>query len=371
MSEFIQIHALTSYPPANLNRDDLGRPKTAVFGGRERLRISSQCLKRTWRTSSVFADGLSDDIGTRTKRLGQDLLDKLVEAGAKEKDAIVWVRGILAPFGKLQGEAKKSKKNKKSKKDEGEDGEEDVNPGVWFEQLVHFSPAETAAIEKLVAALAEENRAPTDEEIAGIRKDGRAVDIALFGRMLADTPVDNVEAAAQVAHAISVNAVTVEEDFYTAVDDLNQGLEDVGAGHMGETGFGAGVFYLYTCINRDGLVENLGGDEDLADQAVMALTRAMLTVAPTGKQNSFASRAYAFFALAERGPQQPRSLSAAFLSPVRGGDPRAEAIRQLTEERERIDQVYGAAAEESEQFDVTAGAGTLDGLVEFVTGERS
>jgi CRISPR system Cascade subunit CasC len=366
MSDFIQIHALTSYPPANLNRDDLGRPKTAVFGGRERLRISSQCLKRTWRTSPVFADSLTGDIGTRTKRLGQELLDKLVESGAKEKDAIAWVRSILAPFGKLQAVAKKSKK--KVKEEEGE--EDEANPGVCFEQLVHFSPAEMQAIKSLVETLAEDQRAPTDEEVKDIKKDGRAVDIALFGRMLADTPIDNVEAAAQVAHAISANAVTVEEDFYTAVDDLNKGEEDVGAGHMGETGFGAGVFYLYICIDRDRLVENLAGDEELADKAVAALTKAILTVAPTGKQNSFASRAYAFFALAERGGQQPRSLAAAFLKPVRNGDPRGEAIALITDERQRLDKVYGPAADRAEQFDVVAGAGSLDKLVSFVAGDR-
>jgi CRISPR system Cascade subunit CasC len=139
----------------------------------------------------------------------------------------------------------------------------------------------------------------------------------MFGRMLAAAPAYNKEAAVQVAHAVTVHEVAVEDDYFTAVDDLNNGEEDQGAGHLGETEFAAGVFYLYVCIDRYLLKENLA-DDQLADRAIAALIEASAKIAPTGKQNSFASRAYASYIMAEKGDQQPRSLSIAFLKPVRG-----------------------------------------------------
>ncbi|STM16708.1 CRISPR-associated protein [Escherichia coli] len=168
------------------------------------------------------------------------------------------------------------------------------------EQLVHISPAEFDAVKALAHQLAEEKRAPKEEDLALLRKDRMAVDIAMFGRMLANKPEFNVEAACQVAHAFGVSETIVEDDFFTAVDDLRQASEDAGAGHLGETGFGSALFYTYICIDKDLLVENLGGDEALANQTLRAFTEAALKVSPTGKQNSFASRAYASWALAEK-----------------------------------------------------------------------
>ena len=109
-----------------------------------------------------------------------------------------------------------------------------------------------------------------------LRKDRMAVDIAMFGRMLANKPEFNVEAACQVAHAFGVSETIVEDDFFTAVDDLRQASEDAGAGHLGETGFGSALFYTYICIDKDLLVENLGGDEALANQTIRAFTEAAL-----------------------------------------------------------------------------------------------
>ena len=87
MSRFIQLHLLTSYPPSNLNRDDLGRPKTAMMGGEPRLRISSQSLKRAWRTSDIFKTALENHIGTRTKKMGREIFERLKAKGVKEEDA--------------------------------------------------------------------------------------------------------------------------------------------------------------------------------------------------------------------------------------------------------------------------------------------
>ena len=343
MTQFIQLHLLTAYPPANLNRDDLGRPKTAIVGGTERLRISSQSLKRAWRTSEHFESALGEFKGTRTKRLGAEVLQRLMEKGVKEKDAQKWSSAIAGVFGKV-------------KKD---------NP-VEIEQLAHIAPAEWQNAMALVDKLAEENREPEKDELDLLRAKPRAVDIALFGRMLASSPAYNVEAAAQVAHAITVNPVKIEDDFFTAVDDLNTHEEDAGAGHMGDAGFASGVFYQYICINRDLLIENLQGDEALANQAIAALTEAAAKVAPTGKQNSFASRAYTSYLLAEKGSQQPRSLSVAFLKATRDADPLKQAIDSLEGQMSNFDKVYGQCAEAREQLNAQTGEGSLGKILEFV-----
>ncbi len=352
MTRFVQLHLLTSYPPANLNRDDLGRPKTARMGGVERLRISSQSLKRTWRTSDLFQEALAGHLGTRTKMLGIPIHDQLVAGGIDAKKALAWAKAIAEQFGKLKKEDK-----------------ENSLAELEIEQLVHVSAVERAAIDVLVKTLIEEKRAPTAEELNILRNDTMAADIALFGRMLASKPVMNIEAACQVAHAISVHQVTIEDDYFTAVDDLNDGSEDVGAAHIGETGFAAGLFYSYICINKELLIKNLNGDVALANKALAALTEAAVKVAPEGKQNSFGSRAYASYVLAEKGNQQPRSLSVAFLKPVRknSDDFAAEAIAALEKQYRNFDEVYGECADARCTLDAVVPRGSLKELVGFVT----
>ena len=221
-------------------------------------------------------------------------------------------------------------------------------------------------MDTLTDALIEEKRAPKDEELNLLRKNPSAADIGLFGRMLADDPAFNVEAACQVAHAITVHPVVIEDDYFTAVDDLNSGDEVRGAAHIGETGFAAGLFYSYVCINRDQLIDNLRGDAELADKAIAALSEAAIKVSPTGKQNSFGSRAYASYVMAEKGTQQPRSLSVAFLKPVQGQDQAAEAIAGLEEQARRFDQVYGDCADKRYSLNAHAGEGSFQELMAFL-----
>ncbi|PQQ42105.1 type I-E CRISPR-associated protein Cas7/Cse4/CasC [Photorhabdus luminescens] len=342
MSQFIQLHLLTSYAPSNLNRDDLGRPKTARMGGFERLRVSSQSLKRHWRTSELFEQVLSENIGIRTKRFGIKVFDALVSAGVKERSAKALAATIAGVFGKTKKDA------------------------LEIEQLAHISPAEQRSVMSLIEVLAKENRAPTAEELHLLKTKQTAVDIALFGRMLASSPAFNVEASCQVAHAISVHSVVIEDDYFTAVDDLNDGKEDTGSAHIGELGFAAALFYSYICINKTQLIKNLDGDETLANKAIKALTEAAVKVSPTGKQNSFASRAYASFALAEKGEQQPRSLSVAFLKPINDSDQGPSAINALESQMHNIDQVYGTCAEARYKFNTFTGEGSLTELLEFV-----
>jgi CRISPR system Cascade subunit CasC len=344
VSQFIQLHLLTAYPPSNLNRDDLGRPKTALVGGTERLRVSSQSLKRAWRESDLFEDAMGEWKGIRTKRFGNDVYNHLITKGVKEKDAEKWAEKIVSKFGKV--EAHKTFK-------------------AYMSQLVHIAPEEQQAAVALADLVAAENREPTDKEVELLRQRPKAVDIAMFGRMLADSPDKNVEAAVQVAHAITVNPVKIEDDFFTAVDDLNKHDEDAGAGHMGEAGFGSGIFYLYLCINKTQLMDNLQ-DEALVNQAIQALVETAAKVSPTGKQNSFASRAYTSYLLAEKGMQQPRSLSVAFLKAVKGDDPMSAAIGALEMQRERFDAVYGACADAQHSMNAQKGEGSLSAILQFV-----
>ena len=188
----------------------------------------------------------------------------------------------------------------------------------------------------------------------------------MFGRMLADSPKFNVEAAVQVAHAITVHTVEIEDDYFTAVDDLNR-TDHSGSSHIGESGFGAGLFYSYICVDRDLLIENLDGDVALAGKAIEGLVRAACTVSPTGKQNSHASRARALYAEAELGDAQPRQLSFAFLKPLDGElnlDLAANAIAALKSSQSKMDAVYGSG-ETRRSFDAVAGTGSLAALIEF------
>ena len=343
MSQFIQLHTLTSYAPSNLNRDDLGRPKTAKMGGFERLRVSSQSQKRHWRTSELFEQAMAGKLGIRTKRFGQTVFDALIALNVKEKSATKWAGLIAGQFGKL-------------KKD-----------SLDIEQLTHISPVEQDLALSLVAVIAQEDREPTADELKALKSQQTAVDIALFGRMLASAPEFNVDAACQVAHAISVHQVTIEDDYFTAVDDLNDGKTDSGSAHIGEAGFAAALFYNYICINKTQLIENLSGDEALANAAISALTEAAVKVSPTGKQNSFASRAYASYVMAEKGQQQPRSLSVAFLKPINDQDMATAAINAISKQALNFDKVYGACADSRYEVNAMIGEGSLADLCQFVT----
>jgi CRISPR system Cascade subunit CasC len=388
MSRFIQLHVLTAYPPSNLNRDDTGRPKTALLGDALRLRVSSQSLKRAWRTSDVFASHLSEpraQIGSRTKRIGVDwIYAKLVADGVDAASAKAWSVDLQRAYGEPEAEDKAN-----------------VEAALLNTQIVHVSPVEEAKLAAFVQALSAFLRlGAADEAVEAASKaierrnkgsdkkkanatlarelgqillvdHSTSIDVAMFGRMLAAVPQFNFDAAVQVAHAITVHKSAVEDDFFSAVDDLNLGLEDKGAGHIGERGYGAGLFYLYVCINRELLLENLGGDEALAAQALQALLHAVTQVSPTGMQNSFASRAHASYLLAEKGKQQPRSLVQSFLKPVKPYGERDMldlAVAALTQRCDNFDKVYGACADSRCSFDVEKGEGSLADVIAFVKG---
>ena len=348
MADFIQLHLLTAYGPSNLNRDDTGRPKSVVFGGEPRLRISSQSLKRAWRTSEVFASKLNGHLADRTQRLGKEVHDHLVTGGMKGDEAVGVARAIAGVFGKIKGEKDKAP--------------------TFTEQLAFVSPGERAKAFALAdrALAGEDIGAPKPDDL--LQRTDAAADIAMFGRMLADNPKFNREAAVQVAHAVTTHRAIAEDDYYTAVDDLKSRdePEDAGAGFIGVQEFGAGVFYLYVCVDRGLLLRNLGEDaHSVRNASLAALVEAAATVAPGGKQTSFASRARALYILAEKGSGQPRSLAASFLEPVRGAQQGRQSIAALEDFRNRLDSAYGPCADYRCTMNVESGEGTLRDVVAF------
>ena len=353
-NRFLQLHLLVSYPPSNPNRDELGQPKTAVMGNAQRSRISSQSLKRAWRNSEIWeGEGLS--IGTRTRELFLSnehgcLYNKLLEKFG-EKNAVKYTQSILSVFAKTA---------KVKQKAEAPIDEKYVGKEIVTEQPIHFSDTEISRIKALVDRLDKE---PTKDELEGLLdKSPRDIDLAMFGRMIAKRPDANVEAAVQVAHAISINEVEIEDDFFTAVDDLNKH----GSAHMGEQEFVSAIYYLYLCVNNELLLKNLGingNAKELANKSLQALVRAAAVVAPSGKQNSYANRAQAFYILAEKGDAQPRNLSLAFLKAMPADDP-DKAIEALRTIKVKFNTAYTAPKNEKEMN--LFGEGKLEDILNFI-----
>ncbi|MBW7923020.1 MAG: type I-E CRISPR-associated protein Cas7/Cse4/CasC [Rubellimicrobium sp.] len=352
MTTFVQFHLLTAYPPSNPNRDDQGRPKQALMGGAPRLRLSSQSIKRAVRECSYFANDLAGNTGTRTKRLFEKLKEKLLGDGVTDKSAHDIAEAVAKIFGKLEA-PKKAEPEK-----------------LMATTLAFISPDEWRLAEELAAKMLAGEELPKDKDLKKLvlrRADG-AVDIAMFGRMLADDPDYNRDAAVQVGHAITTHRVLAEDDWFAAVDDLKTRDEDAGAGHLGETGFGSGVYYLYVCVNVDLLVENLAGDRELAKRGMDSLARALAIATPTGKQNSFAHHPRAGFIRVEKGPQQPRDLTGAFFTPVSGNDLLKASKDALDATAAQIDRAYGACCDAHETMDIVAQVGSLDQIAAFAAG---
>lgn len=307
---FIELHLIQNFSPANLNRDDTNNPKDCEFGGHRRARISSQALKRAIRREPIFAKVTQAKNGERSKRMTLRLVEQLVTAGKSQEDAQIIANAAVAAY--------YSKKEKMDKK----------KPERTL-YLVYFSQAEIANLartllehwdEALQAAQNGDSLAKLVKQIINDTKERTsAPDIALFGRMLADKTELNIDAACQVAHAISTHRVNMEMDFYTAVDDLQDPADEegAGAGMMGFTNFNSSCFYRYMRVDWRQLVENLGGDIGLAQRTVEGFLRAAIDAIPTGKQNSFAAQNPTSLAVAlVREDGKSWNLANAFEEPV-------------------------------------------------------
>lgn len=342
----IQIHLLQNYAPSNLNRDDTGSPKDAIFGSLRRGRISSQCLKRSMRKSSTFEEAFKAQglLGMRTKRLPTLVGDEL-KGMQVDEDTIQAIVARLPEFGR-----ESTKKNAEEEASEEEGAQDTSEVEVETKQLIFIAPNE---IHPLAESLLRVYRSYKTKDSWPKAKIGditkaleidppKSVDIAMFGRMTTSGAFEDVQAAVQVAHALSTNALTQEFDYYTAVDDLSG---ESGAGMIGDVEFNSSTYYKYLNVHWEQLVQNLGGDRQVARQAVLALLEAAATAQPSGKQNSFAAHSLPDLVLVEVGERNlPVSLVNAFVKPARASADKSlmdVSAEKLASYLEHARQVYG------------------------------
>lgn len=323
---FIDIHALQSVPPSNMNRDDTGSPKTARFGGATRARVSSQAWKHAMREE--FADLLpEDEVGCRTQR-AVDLVADAVAALVPDIPADDAMKGAVAALSATGIKVAKT----------GETG-----------YLLFISPRQVTALAELAVAALEGDGSVDKTEAKRVLNPKESpnltsVDIALFGRMVADGPDLNVDAAASVAHALGVGRADTEFDYFVGMDEL-QPEEKSGAAMIGTVEYLSSLLYRYATVDVAHLYENLGSEE-VARQAVEAFLRAFVTSMPRGKQATFANRTLPAAVVVELRRTQPVSLVAAFEQPVVPLGSKGErevACERLVEYEEVVDSAFGEA----------------------------
>ena len=280
---YVDFHILQTVPPSCINRDDTGSPKTAVYGGVLRARVSSQAWKHAMR--AAFAENARLDVGKRTKKVA-DLVKEQILA--------------LAPAADADKLAKKALENAGIKSDDKGTKSDDKGTKALFFM--------SAAQAKALAELAVEGSADK-KQYRDALKAAPSMDMALFGRMVADEPSLNYDAAAQVAHSISTHAVQNEYDYFTAVDDC-QAEDNAGAGHLGTVEYNSSTLYRYATVNVMELAGQLGAEQ--AAETVRAFGEAFLFSMPTGKQNTFANRTLPDAVYVTLREDQPVNLCGAF-----------------------------------------------------------
>ncbi|MCY0931658.1 type I-E CRISPR-associated protein Cas7/Cse4/CasC [Streptomyces sp. H27-H1] len=356
----LDVHILQTVPPSNLNRDDTGAPKSAVYGGVRRSRVSSQAWKKS--TRQAFGTLLDpSELGVRTKKVVEALAERVMGHEPSLTEEQVWPMAaeILAAATGAKIEA--PTRNPGSK---GEKGEEAADAQAPQSSYLLFLSAHQ--LDGLAGLVIEGIGAKTDPKIFIKDKEVRAkakqlaagrhsVDIALFGRMVADTADINVDAAAQVAHALSVHAVDVESDYFTAVDDRNSSAEP-GAGMIGTVDFNSATLYRYAALDVDLLARNL--DAGLLDgeragepvrRAVEAFIEGFTLSMPTGKSNTFGNHTLPDAVIVKLRSARPVSFVGAFEQPVTeaetgNGNVRA-ACEALASHIPAVETAFGATAD--------------------------
>ncbi|PJK08195.1 type I-E CRISPR-associated protein Cas7/Cse4/CasC [Lysobacteraceae bacterium NML120232] len=353
MSLFLEFHLIQNFAPSNLNRDDTGAPKDAIFGGQRRSRISSQCQKRAMRKHFRISGLLPEsDLGIRTRLLDRVVKSELIDAGLED----------CSKFNEI---VKLALKNKE-KEDKG--GSEDDKSSV-MSYLLFISFAESEALRELVRQHAnlinklagkkglKKSDMPADfkRDLEGVFMKGKAVDIALFGRMLTDMPKANQNASCQVAHAISTHRVEREFDYFTAVDERAEPHE-AGAGHVDFSEFNSATFYRYAVLDAQKLLANLQDDKELTLSAIEAFAKAMALAIPSGKQNSFAAHNPPDFIGVSLRHAMPLNLANAFEKPVRpktDASLTAQSVAALSRYEDKLATVYAAAEDQWLYLDLT------------------
>lgn len=399
---FLQIHTLTSYPASLLNRDDVGFAKRIPFGGATRVRVSSQCLKRHWRTAEGPHALSSIDLGegpvamsVRSRVTFQQLVrDRMVKEGIDDALAVAATEEVMKL---VLGESAKAKEEKKKDKKAAEEENVDKScrtgqitvlgrPEVdfLFAQAMEIAGSAAAAdgkdlVKKVQAAAKEHFDRERKKNLQGLRM-GAGLDAALFGRMVTSDMLARTDAAIHVAHAFTVHEEMTESDFFSAVDDLLRERDDsaMGSGHIGSAELTTGLYYGYVAVDLPLLVSNLFGGVERKDwtkhrgplvgEVIRRIIRLMATVSPGAKLGSTAPHSYAQLVLVERGAEQPRTLANAFLKPVRPdreGDIIKGTYTALRKHLEDLEQMFGPGPQR--RF---AGMGPVEALAPALTQEQ-
>jgi CRISPR system Cascade subunit CasC len=342
---FLQIHTLASYPATLLNRDDSGLAKRLPFGDASRTRISSQCLKRHWRTAddewALKAIGSPMAVRSREipeRRLKKSLDDARVGSEETRAAAIKAMARLLYTPGKKDA------------------------PAVSDRQALLLGNAEIDYLAKGVVDIVRQHKEPAEVDkaidtwfkrgernnLAAMLVDRRGaieagLEAALFGRMVTSDPEANTDAAVHVAHAFTVHGEASESDYFTVVDDLKAEASESGAGGLFDTELTAGLFYGYVVVDIPGLVKNLAEDVALAGKVVEHLVHLVATVSPGAKKGSTAPYAFADLMLIEAGLRQPRTLANAFRKPCRARVD--DASETLADYLQKVDRAYGGSEE--------------------------
>ncbi|TVU82777.1 type I-E CRISPR-associated protein Cas7/Cse4/CasC [Corynebacterium aurimucosum] len=341
MSLVIDIHALQTLPPSLINRDDTGAPKSAIFGGVPRQRVSSQSWKRAIR--SYFEKNVDpESVGDRSKRLPEKIA-KLVEKheGWDAERAIKQVSDLFKVAG-ISTEVD-NKRIKELEKSEVEDKEELLKEARYprTKYLIFLSPQQIdRAVRAIVAADGEKIKKAEAKEILDTQ---HSVDMAMFGRMIADDAAFNVDAAVQVAHALGIHDSAPEFDYFTAVDDLAEDGEETGAGMIGTVQMMSSTLYRFATVNVAGLKENLDSEEN-AKQAAVQFVDAFIKSMPTGKINTFANHTLPELVYVTVRDTRPVSLVTAFEEPVQATDDknlRIAGAEALAKEEKEFEENYG------------------------------
>jgi CRISPR system Cascade subunit CasC len=328
---YVDVHVLQTVPPSCVNRDDAGSPKQAIYGGVRRARVSSQAWKRATRIAFTDQLGLPETkLGVRTKRISALLAARIkdrtnLDAEGAGRLSAALLQDLKVSEGKNAGETA---------------------------YLLFFGQTQLDAIVDLVADQADElvalggdalPKAVADLPVREKLTVGHPVDVALFGRMVADLSLLNVDAATQVAHAISTHAADIEFDYFTAVDDRPvPGREDVGASMIGTVEFTSATLYRYATVGMHQLRHNLGGDAEAAVEALAAFIEAFVRSMPTGHQNTFAHRTLPSLVSVVVREDQPVNLVSAFEKPVFGrSGMMSTSIERLAKELICADEGWG------------------------------
>ncbi|WP_127841414.1 type I-E CRISPR-associated protein Cas7/Cse4/CasC [Actinomyces wuliandei] len=332
MSTYVDIHVIQNLPPSCVNRDDTGSPKSAVYGGVRRLRVSSQSWKRA--TRLYFRDHLKiEGLGMRTRRLHQVLSDKIaaIDPSLAEESTRLAVETVNLAGNK---DGKIVATNRKGEVSES-------NTPLFF-----ISPSQIEEVARLAVGKKRGDKVKkgdVEEALDALA----AIDIALFGRMVAAAPRLRMDAACQVAHAISTHAAETEYDFFTAVDDAKHDSDeegDAGAGMMSTVEFSSATVYRYATVNIDMLKENLGEIEATL-RALTAFIEGFVRSMPSGKQNTFANRTLPEAVVVTVRDDQPVSLVGAFEKQVRQTEDSGylqRSVEALARHATTIEANYGA-----------------------------